>query len=199
MNEVATATGTLPWEASAAPAPRPALTRLAEEMLSRCRGEGPANCVGRCPLRVDARGYVQLAREGRYREALQLVRERLPFPGVLGYVCAHPCEQHCKRLDEDSPVRIRDIKRFLAEWEPGDPQHLLECEPARPERVAVVGAGPAGLLAAHDLRRRGFQVTLFERDAALGGCLARQIPDWRLPRPVLDRDLSVIAALGIEV
>ena len=199
MTEVATATRALPWEASPAPEPPPALTRLAEEMLSRCRGEGPANCVARCPLHVDARGYVQLAREGRYGEALQLVREKLPFPGVLGYVCAHPCEQHCKRLDEDTPVRIRDIKRFLAEWEPGDPQHLLQCEADRPGRVAVVGGGPAGMIAAHDLRRRGFQVTIFERDEVLGGCLARRLPEWRLPRRVLDRDLSIIPALGIEV
>jgi glutamate synthase (NADPH) small chain len=187
------------WEIPVAPAPRPALARLAEEILDRCRGEGPANCVARCPLHVDARGYVQLAGEGRYREALQLVREKLPFPGILGYVCAHPCEQHCKRLDEDSAVRIRDIKRFLAEWEPGEPQHLLECEPERQESVAVVGAGPAGLLAAHDLRRRGYRVTLFERSDRLGGCLTRQIPVWRLPQNVVDRDLSIIGRLGIEV
>ena len=198
MNEAAVATHPLSWEASPPPAPPP-LQRLAREILARCRGEGPANCVARCPLGVDARGYVQLTREGRYQEALQRVRERLPFPGVLGYVCAHPCELHCKRVDDDSPIRVRDIKRFLAEWEPGDPQHLLDREADRAERVAVVGGGPAGLIAAHDLRRRGYRVTIFEREKELGGCLARQIPDWRLPRRVLARDLSIIAALGIEV
>lgn len=176
-----------------------AVNRLAGEILERCRGEGPANCVARCPLHVDARGYVQLTREGRYREALQLVREKLPFPGILGYVCAHPCEQHCKRIDEGAPVRIRDIKRFLAEWEPGDPQHCLEREPDRPQSVAVVGAGPAGLLAAHDLRRRGYRVTLLEKSQRIGGCLVDKIPGWRLPPGVVERDLSVIAALGVEV
>ncbi len=172
---------------------------LASDLLERCRGEGPANCVGRCPLHVDARGYVQLTREGRFREALQLVRERLPFPGVLGYVCAHPCELHCKRIDEDEAVRVRDIKRFLAEWETGEPQHVIDCEPDRGQRVAVVGAGPAGLLAAYDLRRKGFGVTVFEREQEIGGCLVAKIPAWRLPRSVVERDLSVVAALGIEV
>lgn len=175
------------------------LTQLGDAILERCRGEGPSNCVARCPLHVDARSYVQLAKEGKFQEALQKVREKLPFPGVLGYVCAHPCELHCKRVDEDSPVRIRDIKRFLAEREPGEPRHLLECQPARAERVAVVGAGPAGLLAAHDLRRGGFQVTVFEAGDEIGGCLVSKIPDWRLPRSVVDRDLSIISALGIEI
>ncbi|MCG6964558.1 MAG: FAD-dependent oxidoreductase [Acidobacteria bacterium] len=172
---------------------------LADDLLERCRGEGPANCVGRCPLHVDARGYVQLAREGRFQDALRLVREQLPFPGVLGYVCAHPCELHCKRIDEDEAVRIRDIKRFLAEWEPGDPQHMVDCAADRGQQVAVVGAGPAGLLAAYDLRRKGYGVTIFERDGEIGGCLVSKIPEWRLPRTVVERDLSVIEAVGIEV
>lgn len=172
---------------------------LVDDLLERCRGEGPANCVGRCPLHVDARGYTQLTREGRFREALQLVRERLPFPGVLGYVCAHPCELHCKRIDEDEAVRIRDVKRFLAEWEPGEPQHVTVCEQEREQRVAVVGGGPAGLLAAYDLRRKGYGVTIFEREGEIGGCLVSKIPEWRLPREVVERDLSVIAAIGAEV
>lgn len=171
----------------------------AREILERCRGEGPPNCVARCPLHVDARAYVQLAGEGRFREALQKVREKLPFPGILGYVCAHPCELHCKRVDEDEPVRIRDIKRFLAEWEPGPPEHILDREPDTGRIVAVVGAGPAGLLAAHDLCRRGHRVVVFERGEAIGGCLVDKIPEWRLPRRVVERDLSVITALGIEV
>jgi glutamate synthase (NADPH) small chain len=199
MNQAAIEVPAPPWDAPAMPAPPPTLSRLASDVLERCRGEGPANCVARCPLGVDARGYVQLARQGRYGEALQRVREKLPFPGILGYVCAHPCEQHCKRIDEDSPVRIRDIKRFVAEWETGPPQHLLDCEPDRPERIAIVGAGPAGLLAAHDLRKRGYGVTIFERGDRIGGCLTHQIPTWRLPGRAVERDLSIIAALGIEV
>jgi NADPH-dependent glutamate synthase beta subunit-like oxidoreductase len=126
------------------------------------------------------------------------VRDKLPFPGVLGYICAHPCELHCKRIDRDSAVRIRDIKRFLAEWEPGEPQHVIDREPPRGERIAVVGSGPSGLIAAHDLTRCGYQVTLFEREARIGGCLVHKLPPWRLPRHVVERDLSIIAALQIE-
>ena len=110
MSEAAARAVSLPWVSEAVErVPPDRLPRLADEILQRCRGEGPANCVARCPLHVDARGYVQLTKEGRYEEALQRVRERLPFPGILGYICAHPCELHCKRIDEDGAIRIRDI------------------------------------------------------------------------------------------
>jgi NADPH-dependent glutamate synthase beta subunit-like oxidoreductase len=200
MTEAALRTRELPWERE----PRESgvsdrLTQLADEILVRCRGEGPANCVARCPLHVDARGYVQLAREGKYREALQLVRDKLPFPGILGYICAHPCELHCMRIDEDNAIRIRDIKRFLAQWETGEPRHILDKESAREEKIAVVGAGPAGLMAAHDLSRKGYRVTVFERDTRIGGCLVQKLPAWRLPPAVTERDLSIIEALNIRV
>ena len=172
---------------------------LAERVLERCRGEGPANCEARCPLRVDAHLYVQLARAGRFREALHTVRERLPFPGILGYVCSHPCELSCKRLELDRAIRIRDIKRFLAEAEDGPPEHILSCAPARGQKAAVVGSGPAGLLAAHDLRRAGVEVTIYERDRRIGGCLTTRMPEWRLPEAVRERDLSIVSALGIAV
>ncbi|MEN8163215.1 MAG: heterodisulfide reductase-related iron-sulfur binding cluster [Acidobacteriota bacterium] len=189
------------WDPEPAEGPldQPRYAIAARKILESCRGEGPANCVARCPLHVDGRAYVQLAKEGRFREALQKVREELPFPGVLGYVCDHPCELHCKKVDEDDPVRIRDIKRFLAEWEPGEPEHLLDPAPDRGKSVAVVGAGPGGLLAAHDLRRQGYSVTVFEREERIGGCLTNRIPEWRLPQRVVERDLSVIEALGIKV
>jgi len=150
-------------------------------------------------LRVDAHLYVQLAKAGRFREALQTIRERLPFPGILGHVCTHPCELHCKRLELDRAIRVRDIKRFLAAAEEGPPEHILSCAPPRSQRAAVVGAGPAGLIAAHDLRRAGLQVSLLETRDRLGGCLTYRIPEWRLPAAVRDRDLSIIGALGIEV
>ena len=127
-----------------------------------------------------------------------MVRERLPFPGILGYVCTHPCERHCKRLDEDAAVRIREVKRFLAEWESGDPRHILEREPNRHVPVAVVGAGPAGLLAADDLRQHGYDVTLLDRGKVVGGCLVGAIPAWRLPPEVVARDLSIVPALGVQ-
>jgi len=175
------------------------VVELADRILERCRGEGPANCEARCPLRVDAHLYVQLAKAGRFREALQTVREKLPFPGILGYVCSHPCELHCKRLEFDRAIRIRDIKRFLAESEEGEPEHILTCASPRSQHAAVVGAGPSGLIAAHDLRRTGFKVTLIDKAQGVGGCLTSRIPEWRLPAAVRERDLSIIDALGIDV
>ena len=191
--------GRNPPETESPTAMREHVIELADRILERCRGEGPANCEARCPLRVDAHLYVQLARAGRFREALQTVREKLPFPGILGYVCTHPCELHCKRLELDRAIRIRDIKRYLAESEEGKPEHILTCAPSRSHRAAVVGAGPAGLIAAHDLRRAGFKVSLFEKERQIGGCLTHRIPQWRLPAKVRERDLSIIEALGIEV
>lgn len=184
---------------SSVPEERDRLRDLADRILHTCRGEGPANCVARCPIHVDARAYVQLAKERRFDEALQKVREQLPFPGILGYLCAHPCELHCKRIDDDEAIRVRDIKRFLAEREEGPPKHILTTEPDRGRTVAVVGSGPGGLMAAHDLRRRGYAVTVFERDDRIGGCLVSRIPDWRLPERVRERDLSIIDALEIDV
>ena len=175
------------------------LAELADEFLTSCRGDGPSNCVARCPLHVDAHGYMQLTRLGRFREALQLIREELPFPGILGHVCLHPCELHCKRIDTDSAIRIRDVKRFLAQWEPGEPQHVTDCLPLKEQTVAVVGSGPAGLIAGYDLRRQGYRVTVFEKEDRIGGCLTFKIPEWRLPPVVRERDLSIIEAVGLAV
>ncbi len=179
--------------------PHHRLAELADEFLTGCRGDGPSNCVARCPLRVDAHGYMQLTRLGRFREALQLIREELPFPGILGHVCVHPCERHCKRIDTDSAIRIRDVKRFLARWEPGEPQHVVDCLPLKEPTVAVVGAGPAGLIAGYDLRRRGYRVTVFEKEDRIGGCLTHKIPEWRLPAAVRERDLSITEAVGLTI
>lgn len=190
-------TGDTPPSAGETTPVRRPVVGLADEILERCRGEGPSNCEARCPLRVDAHLYVQLARAGRFREALQTIREKLPFPGILGYLCTHPCELHCKRVELDRAIRIRDIKRFLAESEEGEPEHILTMSPLRSMTAAVVGSGPAGLVAAHDLRRAGFAVTLIDREAEIGGCLTHRIPQWRLPAAVRDRDLSIIDALGI--
>jgi len=175
------------------------LREMTDAVLSKCRGEGPSNCVARCPLHVDARGYVQLAKKGNYREALQLIRQKLPFPGILGYVCAHPCELHCKRVDTDAAIRVRDVKRFLADWEPGDPQHDLRGSAQQGRSVAVVGSGPAGLMAAHDVRLAGYRVTLIDKHSEIGGSLVQKIPEYRLPRKVLERELTIVDALAITV
>ncbi len=156
-----------------------------------------APCVRACPAGVNVQGYVQLIRQGKYEQAYQLIMEKLPFPGVLGRVCPHPCESQCRRAEVDEAVAIRDLKRFAADQT--DLEHLPFPEIEEKEgKVAVIGSGPVGLTVAYDLRLKGYQVTIFESLPKLGGMLRVGIPDYRLPPEVLDREISHILRLGIE-
>ena len=156
-----------------------------------------APCVAACPAGINVQGYVQLIGQGKYREALSLILEKLPLPGVLGRVCPHPCEAVCRRAEVDQPIAICDLKRFVADQVDLDslPTPAIE---ERAEKVAVVGSGPAGLTVAHDLRLKGYQVTLFEAQARLGGMLRLGIPDYRLPADILDREIGRILRMGVE-
>ena len=160
-----------------------------------------APCENTCPVRCDAVGYTSLIAEGRYREALNLIRLNMPLAGVCGRICNHPCENMCKRGEIDEPVAISSLKRFASDWE------LLEgimvppsfLEKPKNERVAIVGAGPAGLNAAYHLGRRGFQVTIFESLPIAGGMLVVGIPDYRLPRNNLENDIRFICQHHVEI
>ncbi len=156
-----------------------------------------APCTTTCPAGINVQGYVQLIGQGKYREAVALIMERLPLPGVLGRVCPHPCEAACRRAEVDAPVAIRELKRFAADQV--DPAQRLRPEiTERPEKIAVVGGGPAGLTAAYFARLKGYQVTLFETLDTLGGMLRVGIPDYRLPPDVLDREIGYILSLGVK-
>jgi heterodisulfide reductase subunit A-like polyferredoxin len=169
------------------------------------RGTSP--CTATCPLHCNAQGYVALISQGKFKEALALVRKTLPFPGILAYACAHPCEWECKRIERDRPISICDLKRSLID-------HVEEPEfipavgnadlPARPAggrslRVAIIGSGPSGLTAAFDLRKMGYCVTVFEAKNEIGGLLTHGFPSYRLPRQVIEKDFSVIEKMGIEI
>jgi len=154
-------------------------------------------CTGACPIGVDARGYIALIAKGRYEEALALVRKKNPFPGITGRLCARPCEKVCRRGDVDQPIAIDLLKRFLADTEKAPPGDLTP-GPERPSRVAVVGSGPAGLMAAYELRRHGYPVTVFEALPVPGGTLAVGTPRFRLPEEVLSREIDVVKRLGAE-
>ncbi len=164
--------------------------------------QGIPPCTASCPLHCNAQGYVALISQGKLKEALALVRKTLPFPGILAYVCSHPCERECKRIEVDRPVSICDLKRFLVDHveEPVGNADLrsLQTEDLHSQKVAVIGGGPAGLTAAFDLRRMGYRVTLFESRKELGGLLTHGFPAYRLPREVIKKDLSVIEKMGIE-
>jgi NADPH-dependent glutamate synthase beta subunit-like oxidoreductase/Pyruvate/2-oxoacid:ferredoxin oxidoreductase delta subunit len=162
-------------------------------------------CQESCPLGVNAQGYIALAAQGKYEEALALIRRDNVLPGICGRICTHPCEEACRRGGVDDPVAIRAIKRFLADYECGDPKRneaadhatAARVQSTRPERIAVIGSGPAGIAAAADLARKGYGVTIFEKEAEIGGLLRYGIGAHRLPRQTLDRELRYIERLGV--
>ena len=155
-------------------------------------------CTVTCPAHVNAHGYVSLLAKGRYQDALKLIMDVLPLPGTLGRICAHPCEEVCRRGQVESPLAIRDLKRLAADQ--GDVD-AVEFEPAeeQEEKVAIVGAGPGGLSAAYHLARRGYKSTIFEALPVPGGMLRVGIPDYRLPPEVLNKEVDYILKMGSEI
>ncbi|HEY7725083.1 MAG TPA: NAD(P)-binding protein [Anaeromyxobacteraceae bacterium] len=169
-----------------------------------------APCLAECPAGNDIRGWLnaisQHTKMGKsIDEALDAAFERLaetnPIPAVLGRVCPHPCETGCNRKDKDSPVGINSVERFLGDWalERKLPLPIAAAPGSQAEKIAVVGAGPAGLSCAYHLARRGYRVTVFESLPEAGGMLRYGIPDYRLPREVLAAEVARIAALGVEI
>lgn len=163
------------------------------------RGEPP--CKATCPIHVNAQGYIALTSKGKFEEALALVKEKNPFPGITGRVCHHPCESKCTRKDVDEPVAIDAIKRFLADYEIEHNKEFPIPEKMEPngKKVAIVGSGPAGLLCAYDLALLGYKVKIFEALPVPGGMLAVGIPEYRLPRDVLKREIGLLEKLGVEI
>ncbi len=154
-------------------------------------------CRQACPVGMNCQGYIQHLARGEMEKGSAKVRETLPFGDVLGRVCSRPCEAACNRARVDGqPVAIRDLKRFLADRDEDPAVPPIERE--RPEKIAVVGAGPAGLTAAFYLRESGFQVTLFDKYSAPGGMMRWGIPEFRLPGKVLEKALRFVSATGIK-
>jgi heterodisulfide reductase subunit A-like polyferredoxin len=172
--------------------------------ISKAVGTTP--CKHACPAGVNVQGYVALIGQGRFKEAYDVIRERCPLPAVCGRICQHPCENQCNRGDLDEPVAVRDLKRFAADWVYANRELLDEQSPlrqpqpeTREERVAIIGGGPAGLTAAHDLSQAGYSVTIFEAMPFLGGMLRLGVPEYRLPRDVLDFEIDQLLNDRIEV
>lgn len=153
-------------------------------------------CNSNCPAGTDVREFVKLSGEGRFSEALQVIYAHNPFPSVCGRVCPHFCEQHCNRNDLDGGVNIGAIERFLGDF----PREAPLVRPVQfPERIAVIGSGPAGLTAALRLRELGYAVTVFEAMPQAGGMMRAGIPQFRLPEEVLDREIDQIRQAGVEI
>ncbi len=161
---------------------------------------GTAPCKATCPAHVSVQGFIALMREGKYQEALALFKEAHPFPAVCGRVCHHPCEGICTRGDADEPLSIQYLHRFFADLDlsQGEP-YVPEIPETMDKKVAVVGAGPAGLAAAYFLRLKGYQVTVFEKLPVAGGMMAVGIPAYRLPRNILAQEIGVIEAMGVDI
>jgi heterodisulfide reductase subunit A len=149
---------------------------------------------------LDVWRYAQLTAAGRFEEALEVIRETTPFAGVLGYVCTRPCEAVCERGNIDIPVAIRAIKAFLADYEmKAGRKKATPAKRTKNDKVAIVGAGPAGLSCAYDLVRQGYPVTVFESDSQAGGLMRWGIPEFRLPRKILDNEISYVEELGAKI
>jgi heterodisulfide reductase subunit A-like polyferredoxin len=159
---------------------------------------GTAPCRDACPAGQRAQGYISLIGQGRYREAFRVIKEDNPFPSVCGRTCHHPCEGHCSRALVDDAVGIMALKRFVVDYALAYGREPVEAVPrTRPEWIAVVGAGPAGLTAAHDLAKLGYGVTVYEALPVAGGMMRVGIPAHRLPKGVLQQDIDDILALGV--
>jgi NADPH-dependent glutamate synthase beta subunit-like oxidoreductase/NAD-dependent dihydropyrimidine dehydrogenase PreA subunit len=154
-------------------------------------------CQEKCPLGVNVQGYILLTRYGKFREALELIRKDNVLPAICGRICRHPCEIVCRRGEIDEPLAINEIKRFLADNAYSVPPETVNI-PKKKERIAIIGSGPAGLSAAADLARFGYQVTVFEKEVMPGGLLRYAIGPYRLPREIIDSEIDYIRRLGVE-
>ncbi len=165
---------------------------LDKRNLSACRVE--------CPLNVNVQAYMALVAVNRFDEALAIIREDNPLPGICGRICHHPCEESCRREELDQPIAIRDIKRFLTDREAeGATPFKRKDNPRISEKIAIIGSGPAGLTAAHFLNMEGFSVTIFEALAQPGGMLRAGINSFRLPRDILDAEIKAITEAGVTI
>ena len=156
-------------------------------------------CQHACPAGINIPLYVYLVGEGKYQEALAVIREKVPFPGALGRVCIHPCEEACRRSAMNDPISIKFLKRFVADRDKGLWKSFSRKLPPTGKKVAIVGSGPAGLTAGYYLAKAGHTVTVFEQLPKAGGMMRVGIPDYRLPQDVLDGEIDVIKEAGVEI
>ncbi len=157
-------------------------------------------CRETCPIGQEAAGYVALVAQGRFEDAARLIRKQNPLPVVCGRVCYHPCEKECNRQFVDEAIAIKNLKRFVTDWEMknGGPKPP-KIEKRRPEKIAIIGSGPSGLACAHDLALKGYQPDIYEKLPVAGGMLAVGIPEYRLPKNLLNNEIDYIKKMGVTI
>ncbi|HWH69137.1 MAG TPA: FAD-dependent oxidoreductase, partial [Candidatus Sulfotelmatobacter sp.] len=171
-----------------------------EQLLSDHNADCVAPCVMTCPANIDIQSYLRHVRNGNYEAAIRVIKDRNPFPSACGRVCPHPCEAQCRRKLVDAPVAINQVKRFAADWDMArDKAWTPRVSPASGKRVAIVGAGPSGLSAAYYLAIKGHAVTVFERQSQAGGMMRFGIPEYRLPKATLDKEIDLVRSLGVRI
>lgn len=164
-----------------------------------CKALVKSTCQNACPAGINVPRYIRLIQQGKPGEAVAVIREKVPFPAVLGYVCLHFCESKCRRGDVDEALCIKLLKRFAADHDNGSWKQNSRVLPPSGKKVAVIGSGPAGLTAAYYLAKQGHKVTVLEAAPVLGGMMRLGIPEFRLPRAILEREIAEIKAVGVEM
>ncbi|HEX3029681.1 MAG TPA: NAD(P)-binding protein, partial [Clostridia bacterium] len=171
-----------------------------EQILSDHNADCIAPCVKTCPANIDIQAYLRHAGNGNFESALRVIKDSNPFPIVCGRVCPHPCEAQCRRNLVDSPVAINYVKRFIADIDMSDGNPFIPIKKADTgKRIAIVGAGPSGLTAAYYSAINGHDVTVFERLPEAGGMMRYGIPEYRLPKATLDKEIDIIKSLGVKI
>ena len=168
-----------------------------ELLLSDHTGDCKAPCSKACPAGTDCQGYVGLIANGEYKEAVKLIKEQLPIPASIGRICPHPCEKMCRRQYVDEPISIAFLKSFVADMDLNGDTYEPTINEDSGKSVAVIGGGPAGLCASYYLRAQGHKVTIYEQMEKMGGMLRYGIPEYRLPKKVLQKEIDLIESMGI--